>query len=129
MSGLLPLSLGLAHSPAHHPRMRPCRLPHLPHPLSQEDGFASVEMPDTLPGQGYTPLHVAGNYDNYEAVQYLLSQGAMINSHDLHYATPLVSACKLLGDDRCTGKAVEILIKANADVNEAEGVRSRLASR
>ena len=86
-------------------------------------------MPDTLPGQGYTPLHVAGNYDNYEAVQYLLSQGAMINSHDLHYATPLVSACKLLGDDRCTGKAVEILIKANADVNEAEGVRSRLASR
>lgn len=86
-----------------------------------EQGFASLEMPDTMSAQGLTPLHVAACCDNVEAVQYLLSQGANINSHDLHCSTPLVSACKLLGDPKCTGKAVMCLVEKGADVNYCEG--------
>eukprot|EP00040_Diaphanoeca_grandis_P000547 m.15748 g.15748 ORF g.15748 m.15748 type:complete len:326 (-) comp10728_c0_seq1:421-1398(-) len=86
-----------------------------------EEGLASIELADTVPTSGATPLHVAANEDKAEAVELLLSHGADINAKNLNYATPLVAACKRLTDPNYNGDAVMLLINKGANLDMAEG--------
>jgi len=86
-----------------------------------DDGLASIELADTVPTSGATPLHIAANEDKTEAVELLLNHRADINSKNLNFATPLIAACKRLSDPSYNGDAIMLLINKGADLDMAEG--------
>jgi len=76
--------------------------------LIGEAGAASVNTPAT---EGDTPLHLAAACGNFEAVRYLLEQGAEIDARNSYGATPLVRAT-YEGKTECA----RVLLEHGADV-------------
>ncbi|XP_008208761.1 ankyrin-2 [Nasonia vitripennis] len=71
---------------------------------------ASVSL-DSKQLSGYTPLHVAVQYQRAKTIQVLLDAGAHINAKAREGMTPLHLAVK-----NSTTKIIELLLKNNADV-------------
>ncbi|GAB6022298.1 hypothetical protein CHUAL_006421 [Chamberlinius hualienensis] len=61
--------------------------------------------------QKMTPLHCAAMFDHKDIVEYLVHEGAPVNSLDMQHRSPL-----LLAASRGGWKSVEVLMRLNADI-------------
>jgi ankyrin repeat protein len=80
------------------------------------------EPVDIRDPDGNTPLHVAADRDQAEAIRFLLSHGANINATNKLGMTPLMLAAKTGSLD-----AVKVLLKKGADTKRRD-VRNRTAT-
>jgi len=84
----------------------------------QVEAGADVNCCDSNPESGFTALQWSCCKDSFEIAQYLITNGANVNTKDNNYLTPLHYACwtDLFGLWKIRLKTVQLLLENGADI-------------